>query len=153
MKLADHLPASRVVALEGTTKEQVLTELVDLVAKAEEVADRDALLRAIFDREAILSTGIGLGIAVPHAKLDSVDGFVLGLGVSRSGVDFDALDGKPAHLIVLIAAPEGRQREYLGLLAQVTMNLKDTETRRSLVEAADSAEIHRLLMAAARRRS
>jgi mannitol/fructose-specific phosphotransferase system IIA component (Ntr-type) len=152
MRLSDHVRSSRVVTLRGRSKEEVLAELVRTAGEASEVRDGDALLRAILEREGILSTGIGLGIAVPHAKIPEVTDFVIAIGVSREGVDFDALDGKPAHIIVLIAAPTDRQRDYLALLAQVTVVLKQAETRQRLVEAADDpAEVHRLLASAARR--
>jgi nitrogen PTS system EIIA component len=146
MRLAEHLSPSRILALEGCTKDDVLRELVTVAAAEADVGSHDGLLQAIFDREAILSTGIGLGIAVPHAKLGSVDDFVVTLGISRAGVDFGAIDEKPAHVVVLIAAPEGRQRDYLGLLAQVTVTLKDAETREKIIAAVDDPdEIHRLI--------
>ena len=147
MRLADRLSPSRILALRGRTKDDVLRELVAAVAAAPGVRDHDELLQAIFDRERILSTGIGLGIAVPHAKLESVDEFVVSVGVSAEGVDFGAIDESPAHVIVLIAAPEGRQRDYLGLLAQVTVTLKDAETRERIIAAiGDPEEVHRLLV-------
>jgi PTS system nitrogen regulatory IIA component len=146
MRLSDHLAASRVIELEGLGKDEVLRELVDAVAGSPAVRDPALLLRAVVEREGILSTGIGLGIAVPHAKLRSVDDFVIAVGVSREGVDFDALDLKPAHIVVLIAAPEGRQRDYLSLLAQVTVTLKDAEVReRIIASAAEPAVVHRIL--------
>jgi mannitol/fructose-specific phosphotransferase system IIA component (Ntr-type) len=146
MRLAEHLSPSRILALRGRTKDDVLRELVAVAAEEPGVRDHDGLLRAIFARERILSTGIGLGIAVPHAKLESVDEFVVAVGISGEGVDFGAIDENPAHVIVLIAAPEGRQRDYLGLLAQVTVTLKDAETRGRIIAAVgDPAEVHRLL--------
>jgi mannitol/fructose-specific phosphotransferase system IIA component (Ntr-type) len=146
MRLGDHLSASRVIRLATSTKTEVLRELVQSAATSAAVRDEVALLQAIYEREQILSTGIGLGIAVPHAKIESVDDFVISVGVSPEGVDFDALDQTPAHVVVLIAAPVGRQRDYLGLLAQVTVTLKDPEIRRLVIDAADDPErIHRLL--------
>jgi mannitol/fructose-specific phosphotransferase system IIA component (Ntr-type) len=149
MRLIDHLSPSRVVRLESTTKKDVLRELVAAAASSKEVRDERGLLEAIYEREGILSTGIGLGIAVPHAKIETVDDFVVCVGVSPAGVDFDALDQSPAHVVVLIAAPVGRQRDYLGLLAQVTVTLKDEDVRRRIIEAAeDPARVHELLASA-----
>ncbi len=146
MRLAEHLSPSRVVRLVSTTKDEALRELVTVAATSPAIHDEASLLEAIYERERILSTGIGLGIAVPHAKIESVDEFVVNVGVSPGGVDFDALDQTPAHVVVLIAAPVGRQRDYLGLLAQVTVTLKDEEVRRQVIAAADDPEgVHRLL--------
>ncbi len=137
MRLADHLATSRVFRLSSTTKDEVLRELVHKAAESPAVHDEQELIAAIFEREQILSTGIGLGIAVPHAKIETVEDFVITIGVSPEGVDFDALDQTPAHIVVLIAAPVGRQRDYLGLLAQVTVTLKDPDIRGRVIAAAD----------------
>ncbi len=140
MRLADHLSTSRMTRLSSTTKDEVLRELVHLAAQSSAVGDESDLLKAIFEREQILSTGIGLGIAVPHAKIESVEDFVITIGISPDGVDFDALDQTPAHIVVLIAAPVGRQRDYLGLLAQVTVTLTDPDIRSRVIAAADDPE-------------
>jgi len=146
MRLADHLSMERMTRLEGTTKEEVLRELVRKAAESPSVHDEEELVQAIFEREEILSTGIGLGIAVPHAKIESVEDFVITIGISPEGVDFDALDQTPAHIVVLIAAPVGRQRDYLGLLAQVTVTLKNPDIRSRVIAAADDpATVLRLI--------
>jgi mannitol/fructose-specific phosphotransferase system IIA component (Ntr-type) len=139
--LAGYLDRSRVADLRATTKEEALAEVCALAAASREVGDPAALARAVREREEALSTGIGLGIAVPHAKIPSVKGFVLALGRSRRGIDFQALDGRPVHVVVLIAGPEGRQAEYLRVLAGVTLRLKREEVRRALMEAEGADEM------------
>ena len=135
--LENIIPPERVGLLEARTKDDALKELVGIVASAPEVTDLEALLAAIHAREKIMSTGIGLGIAVPHAKILSVTDFVVGFGKAREGLDFNSLDGKPVHFIVMIAGPDSQQDRYLQLLARITLKLKDAGVRRRLDEAND----------------
>jgi mannitol/fructose-specific phosphotransferase system IIA component (Ntr-type) len=99
------------------------------------------LIEAIMEREAIMSTGIGLGIAIPYAKIESVTDFVVGLGKSTEGIDFNSLDEKPVHFLVMIAGPKNQQERYLQLLAKITLKLKDGAVRRRLSQAGTVDEI------------
>ncbi len=131
------IPAQRIKLLDAETKESALAELVALVGEAPEVTDAGLLREAILERERIMSTGIGLGIAIPHAKIDSVKDFVVGFGKTRKPLDFSSLDGNPVRFIVLIAGPTDQQERYLQLLARITLKLKDAAVRRRLTEADD----------------
>lgn len=132
--LIELISPDRIVMLKSKTKEEALRELVGVISKSPHVRDKEEFLRAILEREEIMSTGIGLGIAVPHAKLDSVTDFVIAIGVSKEGIDFNSLDDKPAHIIVMIAGPN-RQETYLRILARVTLLLKNEKVRRSIIQA------------------
>jgi fructose-specific phosphotransferase system IIA component len=112
------------VLKEGTTKHEALEALVAAIADTGAVRDTEAFGRAVFDREAIMSTGIGQGIAIPHVRIDAVEKPTVGVAVSTSGVDFDTLDNEPVHIIVIFAMPAGSQKDYLGLLAKVMVALK-----------------------------
>ena len=135
ISLGNIIPAERVKILEATSKEGALRELAALVATAPEVTDGARLLDAIFEREKIMSTGIGLGIAIPHAKIPEVKEFVVGMGKATGGIEFHSLDGNPVHFVVMIAGPEDQQERYLQLLARITLKLKDAAVRRRLGEA------------------
>ena len=135
ISLQNIIPPERVAILEETGKEEALRRLAQLLAEAGEVTDADRLLEAIIERETIMSTGIGLGIAIPHAKIPSVNDFVVALGKSRKGIEFNSLDGKPVHFVVMIAGPDDQQERYLQLLARITLKLKDAGVRRRLSEA------------------
>ena len=137
ISLENIIPAARTVLLDAENKDEALRELAAVVAGASEVNDADGLLEAIFEREQIMSTGIGLGIAIPHAKIPTVTDFVVGFGKVRGGLDFNSLDGKPVHFIVMIAGPHDQQERYLQLLARITLKLKDAAVRRRLSEADD----------------
>jgi len=141
ISLENIIPPERVVMIKSDTKDGALQELAAVVASAPEVTDSQRLLQAIREREKIMSTGIGLGIAVPHAKIPSVKEFVVGFGKTDKGLDFSSLDGKPVHFIVMIAGPDNQQERYLQLLARITLKLKDAAVRRRLAEATDVEEI------------
>lgn len=129
----------------NTTKKEALNELVDLSEHNAAVKDVEALRNAIFDREKTLSTGIGLGIAVPHAKIAEVEQFLITVGISTDGIAFDALDGKPVHIVALIAGPEGAQDEYLKILAHLTLFLKNKNNRKAILNASSTTEVAELL--------
>ena len=146
--LKDHLDPARVRDLVGTTKDAVLEEMVALVATSDAVTDTGALLSAVRERERVLSTGIGLGIAIPHAKIPGVARFVVAVGRHVAGIEFDAIDAKPVHLVVLIAGPQDAQDRYLRLLARLSGRLKQEDVRKRVMAAKTSAEIVAILTAA-----
>ncbi len=96
-----------------------IERLADLIVDSGKATDRAALLEAILNREKQGSTGLGNGIAIPHARTDGVRDVAVALGISASGMDFDSADGKPCHLIFLIAAPPHESTRYLEALAAV----------------------------------
>jgi mannitol/fructose-specific phosphotransferase system IIA component (Ntr-type) len=136
-----HLSTERVSDLRSTTKEGAIMELVALSAKSPAVEDAESLQEAIFEREGIMSTGIGLGIAIPHAKIASVKDFVVSIGRSQQGIDFNSLDQQPVRIVVLIAGPSHEQQRYLEILAGVTLRLKSEEVRSAVLEADDPEEL------------
>ncbi len=144
ISVVDYLTEDRVVTLKATAKGEAIDELCSSISTAPEISDPAALRDAVLERERVMSTGIGLGIAVPHAKIPTVSEFVLAVGRSPRGIEFDALDSKPVHLVVLIAGPDNRQARYLQILASVTLRLKKEDVRLALLDAptrSDALEI------------
>lgn len=137
-------PDRILMRLNGNSKRDVLVELADAAATSGNVSDVAALRNAILEREAIMSTGIGLSIAIPHAKIREVSQFVLALGRKPEGIDYDSLDGVPVKIIIMIAAPEGEQNKYLRVLAKVTQVLRDDAARAKILAAETPEEIIRL---------
>jgi mannitol/fructose-specific phosphotransferase system IIA component (Ntr-type) len=137
----------RIVELAAHKKAAALTELVDLLARLPEVEDREELVQAIMQREKDLSTAMGFGFAVPHAKIFSVREFVMAIGLSRDGIEFDAIDGLPVHLVVMIAGPVDRQRRYLQLLRQVTTILREQDLRKRIIERCEPAVAYEVFKA------
>ncbi|MBS0622684.1 MAG: PTS sugar transporter subunit IIA [Verrucomicrobia bacterium] len=128
-----------VIFLEGTTRDEVLRELVDQATKAKKVKEPDLFFKAVLDREKLVSTGIGMGVAIPHAKLPTFNDFFLVIGIKHGeGIAWDAPDGAPVRLVFLIGGPDNRQTDYLQLLSRLTTALKNPERRKKalLVESA-----------------
>lgn len=148
IQIADYLTAARVLDLRSRTKDAALLELAETLRGAAEVKDVDAVLEAVKERERALSTGIGLGVAVPHAKLAGVPDFLLAYGRSREGIDYGSIDDRPVHHVVMIVGPQDRQPRYLQFLASVTLTLKRAELRQQLENAGGPADLHRILCAA-----
>ena len=96
-----YLSAERITELKSRTKDGAIMEVVALAAKSPAVEDAEKLQEAIFEREGIMTTGIGLEIAIPHAKIPSVKEFVVAVGTAKDGLDFDAYDGQPVRIVVL----------------------------------------------------
>jgi mannitol/fructose-specific phosphotransferase system IIA component (Ntr-type) len=145
IRLADYLAAARVVDLASRSKDAALMEIVETLSSAPEVSDRERLLAAVLEREKIVSTGIGLGVAVPHAKIPEVSEFVVAYGRSKDGIDFGSIDDRPVHHVVLIVGPPDRQQRYLQFLATVTLKLKQPELRKALEAATDAAGLFAVL--------
>jgi mannitol/fructose-specific phosphotransferase system IIA component (Ntr-type) len=134
--------------LEARGRKEVIGELVSLVASAGLIPDAEAVRRAVVDREALASTGIGQGVALPHALVEGIDRTLMAVGRSRRGIDFDALDRAPVRLVLLIVGPRGQERSHLALLSHLARVLRDEALRRGLAETESPQELARLLGAA-----
>ncbi len=130
-------------------KGALLRELVDLVARAEGLEkEAEEIYRAIQAREEVLSTGIGDGVALPHAKSEAVPDLVVAAGVSAQPVEFDALDGQPVRLFFLLLAPERAMGLHIKALSRISRLLRQDALRQRLVAAADPAEFVRIVQEA-----
>lgn len=138
-------PAAVVDGLRGETKEGVLRELAEAACALVPGLPPDRLSSILMEREGLGSTGIGDGVAIPHGKVPGLDRLVAVLGRSRDGVQFQSLDGKPAHLFFLIVAPENSAGMHLKALARISRLLKDERFRRSLMEGRDADDLRRIL--------
>lgn len=133
--------------VEAGTKEAVIQELVDFLAKTNQISDRDTALQAVLDRESKMSTGMQNGIAIPHGKTDAVDQLYVAIGIKREGIDFDAMDGQPCSIFILTLSPERRAGPHIQFLAEISKVLGKEDLRTKLVDAKSSDEILNLLTA------
>ena len=145
--LGSMLDESRIIDLKSETKESALNELIEVISTSPLITDKEEFARAIFERERIISTGVGIGVAVPHVKIPAVKDFVAAVGRSFKGIDFQALDDKPVHIIVMIGASDKQAGEFLKVLASVVLRLKDKEFRRAVMLARSAKEIKELFSA------
>jgi PTS system nitrogen regulatory IIA component len=148
MNLSQLLEASSVVELAGSTAGEVLAELSRPLSAASGL-DPSAILGVLEAREALGSTAIGEGCAVPHGRVAGLARIVASFGRSRAGVDFRAPDGSPVRLFFALLAPESAAGPYLQVLAHVSQLLRSPELRAALLAAPGPARLHELLGAAA----
>lgn len=146
MKITEILAPEMVFPeLKGSTKDQVLKELAQGLAANYPGIKLEDLIAVLSERERLGSTAIGDGIAIPHGKLRGANKIIGAFGRHREGVDFESLDGNPTHIFFVLVAPEDSASLHLKALARVSRLLKDDAFRARLIEAADSAEIYRLI--------
>jgi len=141
MKICDVLDREAILAeLKSQNKKGILEELVAPVAKIAGV-NPENLVKVLMERERLGSTGIGGGIGIPHGKMKDIESLVLGFGLSRRGVDFESLDGKPTHIFFLLVTPENSTGLHLKLLARISRILKNETFKNRLINASDGDEI------------
>jgi PTS system nitrogen regulatory IIA component len=123
------------------TRDSAIHALIDLLDQEGHLPEKLAFQKAIFAREQLVSTGIGMGVAIPHAKLTELNDFFIVIGIqSKKGLDWNALDKAPVRLIFMIGGPEDRQTEYLQILSLLTSAIRDVELRKKLLNARSSKE-------------
>lgn len=131
--------------LQAQGKDDVIKELVELAAKSKLVRDKNLLLEEVQKREKLVTTGVGWGVAFPHAKTKAMKGIVIAFGRSDRGVDFGAMDQKPVHLFFLIAAPEDTIGAHLNVMARLSFLMKSQDNRERLLSAKNPAEVLEVL--------
>jgi nitrogen PTS system EIIA component len=134
LSISNYLTKGQVVFLETNTRNEIISELVENLYKEGNLLDKEAFNQAILEREKIVSTGIGMGVAIPHAKLPEYDRFFITLGIHRKGIDWHSLDGSPVHLVFMIGGADNQQTEYLQLLSRLTSAIKEESLRKALVK-------------------
>ena len=148
MRLSEFVVREAIVPqIDATTKEGVIREMGEALRAAVPFkgADPDDIVRAVLRRELLGSTGIGRGVAIPHAKHPSVERLIGTVAISRGGVPFESLDGEPVYVFVLLVSPMDRPGEHLRALENVSRCLRDDNFVRSLRQATTREDISRLL--------
>lgn len=142
MKITDILDKDSVIVdMKSKTKEEAIKELLGKLKKNGLIKNEKEIFETVMEREKLGSTGIGQGIAVPHAKSDQIENLVAALGISKTGVDFDSLDGEPVNIIFLVLAPTKSVGLHLKALAKIARLLKDRVFRNALKNAQSPDEI------------
>jgi fructose-specific phosphotransferase system IIA component len=133
------------VPLQGTDKDSVIRELVDLLDAAKLLADKNEVLQAVLSRENTRSTGIGSGIAIPHGKCKGVRELVMAMGVSPKGIDFQSIDGKPVYILVLLVSPIDKTGPHIQALARISRLMLDEDFKNKLQSAASAEQLYNLI--------
>jgi len=135
-----------ILELKAEDKKGVLEELAGAISDHEPSVDKESLVKVLIERERLGSTGIGDGVAIPHGKLGSAGHPIISFGRSKGGLDFDSMDGQPAHLFFLLIAPENSSGIHLQILARIAKMLKSAAFRKKLMEAATRTELYQTII-------
>ncbi len=143
MKLSEIINEYEItVHLEAEDKLEAIEELVDLLISEHEVSlrDRDTVLQVVFSREASVSTGVGGGVALPHGTVDCIDEIVGAVGISKKGIEFDAIDGEAVYIVLLLLVPKAKITKHIKTLANIARIFNDESVRKK-IRAAKSPEL------------
>ena len=128
-------PETITLELQGETKEAIITEMVDMLAARGKLLDRGVVLADVFEREKAMSTGMEYGIALPHAKTDGIHDIAVAVGIKKAGVDFEAMDGQPSRLFIMVVSPKKTSGPHVQFLAAIGAVLQDEELRNAIINA------------------
>lgn len=146
MKITDILSEEAISpSLRARDKHGVIKEMSELLVNCIGVSDKERLAEVIMEREQLGSTGIGFNIAIPHAKVQEVNGVVAALGRSKDGVDFGAVDGEPVNLFFFLISGLNTSGTHLKALARISRLLKNAETRESLISCETKEEMYEII--------
>lgn len=133
LKIGDYLDENSVIFFQASSQKEALEKLVKKAFDQNKVTDFELFLKKVEDREKIVSTGVGLSVAIPHAKLQGYDDFFIIVGILSKGIDWHAIDGHPVRIIFLIGGPDDKQNEYLQILSTLTSLIKEEDFRKKLL--------------------
>lgn len=140
--VSNFLSENLITFLHVEDRNAAIREMVGVLDRAKKLHDATLFQKAILEREKIASTGIGMGVAIPHAKLDGYTDFFIAVGISaKKGIDWNALDQEPVHLIFMIGGPEKEQTRYLHILSNLTTAIKDAEKRKKILKASTPKQV------------
>ncbi len=128
-----------------TTKERIIEVMVNKLCTVYDIDNREGVKEAVLNREKKMSTGIGCGLAVPHAKVDFVDKMCIVASTVTNGIDFSAIDKEPVFLLFLIVSPSNTTGPHIRALSAISRIMADAEIRKSLIEATTAAEFYQRL--------
>jgi Kef-type K+ transport system membrane component KefB/mannitol/fructose-specific phosphotransferase system IIA component (Ntr-type) len=146
-------PECTSVNLKGGTKEEIIAELVDMLAANGKLLDRDMVYRDVWEREPMMNTGMEHGLALPHAKTDGADELLVAMGIKKEGIDFGSLDGQKSRLFILMISPKRASVPYIEFLAAIGAALHDDTAREAVINAPSSQIAVTLLKTGERRKS
>jgi fructose-specific phosphotransferase system IIA component len=148
MKLIDVLKPEYIkIPLTGDSKEAVIKELISTLAPFRLFGDQDKVFQAVMDREKIMTTGVGRGVAIPHCKKEVCQEFGIAMGIHPEGVDFQSIDGKPARIIFLLVGPENNPGMHIRLLSRISRLISKESLRDNLLQCHSAEEAYELLKA------
>jgi len=131
--------------LKGSTKDEIINELLDILVAAAKITDRKSAFSAVMDREQKMSTGMKHGIAIPHGKSNTIQDLVACVGISDKPVDFDSLDHEPCRIFIMTLSPVEKTGPHLQFLAEISLLFKSAEKRQEILSAKSPEELIQIL--------
>jgi len=144
LRISEILNPEFIIDLHAADKAGVLQEMLDVITRSPKITNPKKFRKAILDREKLMSTGIGYGIAVPHARDRSVQDFVIAVGRIKSGVRYESIDDEPVQLIFMIGASDSQDKDYIKLLSRLVLRLKNDDLKNRIL-AADPDGIYEII--------
>lgn len=147
MELKDYTNEELISIIKSKKKKDILLKLINSICKNKELNNKKDIKEAIFHREELMSTGIGLGIAVPHARIKGIKDLIMAVGICKEGIkDYGTIDNIPVNIVVLIVAGEGQHKTYIKVLSLIVSKLKQSEIREKIIKAANEKELYEILI-------
>lgn len=144
--LSTLISKERIIFLDNSSKNEILNQLIDLAAELPGIQSREELADAVYRRESLMSTGIGLGIGVPHVRLNNVKDLYMSIAIAKNGIpDYEALDDIKVNIVVLIVAGRNQHSQYIKALSQMAKLLKNDEVREKLVQSENADQVYEIL--------
>ncbi len=144
----DYTSESYIKFIDAADKFSAIKNLSGVFENTSICSNVDELSKALLEREEIMSTGIGFGIAIPHAKIKAVNEMAFAIGIVKEGIDYDSMDGEPVYLIILVAAEEKQHKEYLRLLSNIMSIIKREDVKEKILKAESGSEVFSIIKAA-----
>lgn len=142
MKISDILSSDVIaVNVDVTDKEDAIKKIINLSAKSNKILDLEKVAQTIYEREKLVSTGVGKGFAIPHGKTDSISDVVAAFIITKDPIDFDSIDGEPVRFIFLLVGKENLLNTHIKLLSRISRLMNKDEFREALLEANTSEEV------------
>lgn len=133
IKISKYLDQQLFSFISAENRDDALHIMVDNLSRQGVLHHKEDFYQAILEREKVVSTGIGMGVAIPHAKLSGYESFFIAIGILSKGVDWNSLDGSPVRIIFMIGGPDDKQTEYLQILSGLTLAIKDEDRRKKML--------------------
>lgn len=147
MKLREFLDKERISIFEKQNKEKILLKLIEMVSTSPRIDNVDRLREEIFHREELMSTGIGLGIGVPHVRIEGVYKPLVSIGVCSEGIDdYESIDEHTIKIVVMIVAGKWQHKEYIQLLSLIVSKMKNGKIRQTIIKSKNPEEIYNILV-------
>ncbi len=145
LKISELINEDFIIDIKSDNKQDALSELLQVICRNPKITDCPIFKKEIFNREKLMSTGIGYEIAIPHARHKTIADFVMALGRKKDGLEYESIDDKPVKLIFMIGASDTQDKDYIRLLARLVLRLKNKTFVNKILAAEDPKEIYHLI--------